>query len=307
MRRRTPRAQPPLAISRRRIYILPTRSGGIFGLLLLVMLLGATNYSNSLGFALTFWLAAIALVSMHHAHRNLVGLRIAGVSAKPAFAGARVQFDISMDSHARRARRAVRISAPEIASDSDTLIARITTDAPERAEIVFAAEQRGRLACPRLRVESVFPLGLFRAWSWLAPDAHTLIYPRPVGHRVLPQAIGTDDERQALESRRGAEEFVGYRPYIRGDSPREIDWKASARTDDLLVHEHAQRAARTLWLDYEATGTRDREARLSQLARWVIDAERAGLVYGLRLPGERIAPAQGNRHRENCLAALALL
>ena len=81
--RRTPVRALPLAVSRRRLYILPTRSGALFAVLLTVMLLGATNYENSLAFALTFWLGAITLVSMHHAHGNLLGVQIITVSAAP--------------------------------------------------------------------------------------------------------------------------------------------------------------------------------------------------------------------------------
>ncbi len=50
----------------------------------------------------------------------------------------------------------------------------------------------------------------------------------------------------------------------------------------------------------------DTEARLSQLAAWVVEAERSGLPYGLRLPGMEIPPACGAAHRHACLKALAL-
>ena len=108
IRRRTPTRSTPMTIGRRRLYILPTRSGAIFAVLLVVMLLGATNYSNSLAFALTFWLAAIALVSMHHAHANLVGLRLSTIHAGPVFAGDTLKFDITLDHANARRRRALQ-------------------------------------------------------------------------------------------------------------------------------------------------------------------------------------------------------
>jgi len=45
---------------------------------------------------------------------------------------------------------------------------------------------------------------------------------------------------------------------------------------------------------------------LSQLCRWVIDAENAGLRYGLLIPGNKIAPDRGPKHHATCLEALAL-
>ena len=49
------------------------------------------------------------------------------------------------------------------------------------------------------------------------------------------------------------------------------------------------------------------EARISRLARWVLDASHSGQTFGLRLPATVLAPAAGAAHEEQCLTALALL
>ncbi len=64
--RRAPVGHLPFTLGSRRIYILPTRNGLYFAVLVLAMLLGSMNYNNSLGFALAFLLAAVGLVAMHH-------------------------------------------------------------------------------------------------------------------------------------------------------------------------------------------------------------------------------------------------
>src|SRR3569623_543661 len=69
---RTRRVPGPVDVSRRRVYIVPTRFGYLFAVMLLVMLLGAMNYSNSMAFALTFLLSSMGLIAMHHTHGNLV-------------------------------------------------------------------------------------------------------------------------------------------------------------------------------------------------------------------------------------------
>ena len=62
-----------------------------------------------------------------------------------------------------------------------------------------------------------------------------------------------------------------------------------------------------MWLDYDAlAGVGDVERRLSQLSRWVIDAERENCLYGLRLPGVELAPSRGSAQFDRCLEALAL-
>jgi len=68
-----------------RVYILPTRSGLVFGLVFFTMLLGALNYSNNMGFALAFVLTAVAVISIHHCQRNLAGLRLSVSGCAPVF------------------------------------------------------------------------------------------------------------------------------------------------------------------------------------------------------------------------------
>jgi hypothetical protein len=42
-----------------------------------------------------------------------------------------------------------------------------------------------------------------------------------------------------------------------------------------------------LWLDWAQLPGLDTEARLSQLTRWVLEADRLGLGYGLNLSGNQ--------------------
>jgi uncharacterized protein (DUF58 family) len=58
-------------------------------------------------------------------------------------------------------------------------------------------------------------------------------------------------------------------------------------------------------LDFSALRFGDVEARLSQLALWLIEAERARRPYGLRLPGTEIPPAVGESHFHQCMRALS--
>jgi hypothetical protein len=53
-----------LRLDRRRVYILPTRAGLLFGLALFTMLLTAINYALALGYALTFLLAGVGLADI---------------------------------------------------------------------------------------------------------------------------------------------------------------------------------------------------------------------------------------------------
>ena len=96
------------------------------------------------------------------------------------------------------------------------------------------------------------------------------------------------------------------RPFRDGDSPRQVAWKAYAREAPLLVKEYSTAGSPLRLLSLDAARQPDIESRLAQLARWVVDAEAAGDLYGLELPGELIPAHRGPDHRHRCLAALAL-
>jgi uncharacterized protein (DUF58 family) len=83
----------PTTISRRRIYIVPTRFGIALALLLIAMLVAGLNYNSNLGLAFGFLLTSLALVAMHHCHRNLLGLRVNVTGEVDAFAGGYARFD----------------------------------------------------------------------------------------------------------------------------------------------------------------------------------------------------------------------
>ncbi len=96
------------------------------------------------------------------------------------------------------------------------------------------------------------------------------------------------------------------RAYQLSDSPRHVAWKAVARSENMLTKQFTGEAAAELWLDWARLPQFGVEQRLSRLAGWVLEAERSGMQYGLRLPGVEIAPGRGEAQRAACLQALAV-
>ena len=298
----TPPASGPITLERRRIFILPTRYGLLFAVLLLVMLLGSINYNNNLGFVLTFLLGGLALVSILHGYRNLARLTLCAVRTDPAFAGQEARYTLAVDNRGGPARYAVTLALRDPASREKV----IDVPAAARVTVTLArpAPRRGVWPLGPLTVSSRFPLGLFRAWAPLQLDLNALVYPRPGPRRPAPLAV---HYRLSTAGDRGygTEDFVGLRRYHPGDSPRHVSWKAAARGLGLLTKQFGGDRAEELWLDWDRLPGMDTETRLSQMCRWVLDAEEVQRRYGLRLPGLTLAPEHGARHRQRCLEALA--
>ncbi len=288
----------------RRVFILPTRTGLWFALTLLVLLLGSINYQLSLGFVLTFLLGACAIVGILHTFRNLAHLRIVPGRAEPVFAGEWARFQIDLENTQRHDRYAIALHG---AGETETLYADISAGNRVALELSCVTTRRGWQPLSRITLATIFPLGLWRAWAYWYPSLRCLVYPAPeLDAPPLPMTQATAGEGGITVA--GQEDFSGLRPFVPGDALRQLAWKAIARqADDTLLSKSFDSSGRSLlWLDWGPLSELDTEARLSRLTHWVLEAERQQLHYGLRLPGQEIAPAQGAAHRAQCLRALAL-
>jgi uncharacterized protein (DUF58 family) len=331
-------------LAQRNVYIVPTRGGWLWALMVLALLLGAINYQLNLGYLLCFVLAGVALVSMHSCHATLRGLRLSLAPPEPVFAGAQALLPISLVAERGSAAPRYGIGLRLQTDPADAWIwTALTTGAPgtpvppgrdarPAAELALplACARRGHQALPRLVIETRFPFGLFRAWSYWQPAAQVLVWPAPEQPAPpwpqAPAAASTADARLAASSR--SEDPVvadGVRPYRAGDSPRQVAWKKSASALNsgvrhaLVSRSGAAQAAQISlalsWAQAAAAGpaasaaTRrpvdDAEARLARLCAWVLAADAARLAWSLQLPGHTLGAGSGAAHRRACLDALA--
>ncbi len=292
----------PVTLSQRSIYILPTGSGLAFFGVLLVMLLGALNYQNNLGLFFTFFPLSMLLVSLYHTWLNLLGLQVAVQGGPPVFCGERARFVLHLRNSTARAKIALQAQASGAVAPAQVSL-------PPRSEtslhLWFPGEPRGVLRLGRVRLESHYPLGFFRAWCYLDSAAETLIYPKPAAWAPLPHPVPGGLHQPGEDQGRGADDFLGLRPYRPGDSPRRLDWKALSRARGLVVKQFGGERADQIWLDWDQLPPADPERRLRWLCRQVLDAHQLGQRFGLRLPEQQIPLGQGIAHQQRCLEALA--
>jgi uncharacterized protein (DUF58 family) len=291
---------PPVTLVQRRIFILPTKQGYLFGFTVLLLLLASINYSLSLGFTLTFLLGSMAGVAMLHTWRNLAHLRLRPGRCEPVFVGEAAHFNVSVETPSQ-----TRFSIAVRRRGDEPVYADIV--ASETASIAMAvpAMRRGLLACGRLEIFTRYPVGFFHAWSYVDFGLTVLVYPRPDPRAGNPPSLSRSASEEGIPIA-GDEEFNMLRAYRPGDTPKQIAWKALAREQGLLTKEFNATASSELVLDFDDARAPDLEARLSILCQWVLQAEQFGQSYGLRLPGRELPSARGEAHRARCLEALAL-
>ncbi|MCG6892324.1 MAG: DUF58 domain-containing protein [Desulfobacteraceae bacterium] len=284
----------------RRIYVFPTRYGAIFLVVLLTMLMGSANYGNNMGFLLTFLLGSLVLVSAVHTHHNLAGVRVDGVRCAPVFAGQPALFECRL--RASRCAEAVHLAV----SSGRARDLRVCPDNSASASLPVPTRHRGRKPLETVVLSSVYPFGLFRAWTHYRSDAACLVYPKPLPGPLVTAGDARDPGAGGKPSGTGAEDFTGMRGYQPGDSLHRVSWKAFSRGRGLMVKQFAGEEGISPLFDWYALPEPDVETKLSRLCDMVQQGHRSRMKYGLRLPSGIVEPGRGERHRRRCLETLAL-
>lgn len=288
----------------------------MLGALMLVILLGSINYDNALGYLLAFLLFGLFLIGVLHTYRNLTGLSFTGAQAKPVFFGAAAAFNLSIDNSSSWERYSVDIThwprtrrrwwRRRRPATSNQFTATLPAAKLSTIPLKVIARQRGWLALERVRIASVFPLGILRSWGYFESDVKCLVYPRPSGQLALPirsHAAGSNHTGATP----GNDDFAGFRAYRPGDTIRAISWKSLAKQDAVIVKRFTGGGADRVDLKWEdCSALVDPEAKLSQMSLWVIEAQKRGMIYGLEIPGLTMDPSNGTAHQHACLQALAL-
>lgn len=294
-------------LGHRSIFIVPTSTGLVFTVLLAVLLVTAINYQNSLIYGVCFWLFSMAMGGMYFTFRNLKGLTLSAREAIPCFAGEAVDIPIRLNAEPRRSHLALWLGYSPQSDDNPPKVVSVTSEAETEVELGYRTHQRGRLRPGRLKLETRFPLGLYRAWSYVDLEVGSLVYPTP---EMTPYVFATgEDDQGELEGATldatGEQDFRGLRPYQPGDSMKQIAWKQMARGKGLVSKDFDSDQGASCWLDWNNLAG-DEETRLRRLCGWILTAHEEGLMYGVRMPGFSASPAHSETHLRHCLQYLAL-
>lgn len=287
----------------RKIYIVPSALSIAMLLLCTLLLLFAVNFQNSLIYALSFWLFALLVVSVFATYRNMVGLSIKAIRAEPCFAGGKAECELVLSHHASHEKRALQLGWQD---EDDTTIS-LTGQQTLTVKLAHSVSQRGYFDFPSIMINTRYPTGLAVAWSYVALDLCSIVYPQPEAFEHLQTPINNHTEKdKGIEAGQGMTDFGEIRAYQYGDSPRHIHWIKYAQTGNLYSKTFIDYAADDHWLDWDSLTMSGTEQRLSYLCHQVLLLHQQRLPYGLKLPTQTLQPAMDESHKTQCLTALAL-
>ncbi|MBX2809630.1 MAG: DUF58 domain-containing protein [Cellvibrionaceae bacterium] len=291
-------------LSHRTIFIMPSKTGlGFLVLIILLWLLG-TNYQNNLVLGMAFLLLSVLLICILHTYANLSGLIVQVLHTEPGFVGGSGRIQLLISSDNKRYYESIYCYCDKNHGVSCSLLAKRSCELSLNVPLT----RRGWWRLQRLRIETTFPLGVFYAWSTLDMDLALLAYPQPISatYSTVHELSDDCEAGQSMPFLPATDEFSGLRDYQSGDALKCIAWRSLARGQGLATKLYDDTARDALWLDWKAFPGLGPEQRLSRLCAAVLSLATSNDDYGLRLPGVDIAPAQGEAHRLRVLEALAL-
>lgn len=232
--------------------------------------------------------------------RNLVRLEIQPGTVAPVYCGETAKFPIHIHNNISNPRPGIQVRIGTAATVVD-----IPGDSGASIDVPIPTINRGYLTPERWTIFSYFPLGIFYAWAYFKTPQKCLVFPAPANTDFTLDRLVNPNDRTGMENDESLD-FHGHRKYQTGDNLKQMDWKALARGRGKLIKNFKSELDDETWLKWSEIQEDDVEFKLSILCRGVLELSRFNTPFGLSIPGSTINPGFGNRHKLDCLTALAL-
>ena len=265
------RNAPEFAVDLRRIFILPTRHGLMVAIAILGVFAIAVRIQNNMLLLMAIALFVIFVLSLLWAGGNLRGLRLDTGHSNQIVAGETIMFTVQLAG-----------DKPVYDLYLDTGDGDVTASYADNHALPFTPLERGAHPLPLVRVSTLFPFGLTRAWAWISP-AIVLVAPKPdyAAARALLSGMTSRGQDEGNDSD-GADSLQDWVP---GTPESRISWKQYAATDRLLEKTGDLSGGAVLDISYELVAHLGHEAALSAMSAAVLRAVRAGRSFHFRLLG----------------------
>ncbi len=285
---------------RRRYRVSITKGGYAYILLTIVVSVGAVNTGNNLLYLVSSLMLSAMLLSGMASLFNLAGIVPSFNLPGEVFAGVPVPVEVSLF-RKRWLMPSVLVRVEMMGEGAK--VALLPCGVDSRMVLWPAFKDRGLHRVSEVMLSSGFPFGFFVRTRYLPVDFKVLVFPHPIAS-PLDRGRGMWGEGGSATSRGGGgDEVFELRPYREGDSPRHIDWKATARKGDTVVREMCGTLGGVVEVRLVPPFTED---ALCRATYQVVEGMRRGLKVGLVLGDEVFAPGSGPIHRRALLEALAL-
>ncbi|MGQ0814363.1 MAG: DUF58 domain-containing protein [Gemmatimonadota bacterium] len=286
-----------------------TRTGVLFTAGVIALGFATLNTGNNLLYLLLGALLGLIVVSGWLSEQAVRGLRIVRRTPR-GMAGEPLSLTYEVTNSKRRLP-SLALEFREVGAPITAFLPLVAAGKTAVARTDVSFRLRGVYRLHRFVIGTSFPFGLFVKERDVAFPGTIVVWPRT--DRVVrePLRSGTRMRRggaaPAMTSAGGRGEFRSLRPYQRGDDPRDVHWRTSARYSEPVVREYERDATETLWLALELRASEDEAAEIAVesvaalAARCIARGERVALVTNDVV----VDPGSGQAQLERILEALA--
>lgn len=304
----------------RNVYIFFSREGLLFAFLLVITFIAGINYGNNLVLGLCFYLISVWLVSFHMTFAHISGLQIQLLEVTMAEVGAPVWATLQLRNDSRQSRRQLLLGFEQnvieksvkhkVLGKTQILLSHLQGE--QIISLPIITNQRGELELPRLKVSTVYPLGIMRAWSYVYFARIAWVYPKPKAFEGQVHYLALSNDEMPIgchytQYQQGQDDFERLDNYIAGESLARVSWAHVAQGRGMLTKHFADPVGREQILDYADMPASHHEQKLAQLAYGAISLGQLGVPFVMRLPNEPSVAAvgQGEAFTQSCLLRLA--
>jgi len=285
----------------------PTLHGVAFLALIIVMILVAAASGNNLVYGLSFTLFAVYMMTMISTNANLKSLSYEMLDSEDAHAGETGSVQMVLINPNRRARFLLRMKARKNAAGQANEIQELAPQARVLLKVPVSFKDRGVYELPAMQFSTVYPLGLFTAWTNFKTAGSFYAYPKREGAETLRSLDRGDGASGAQGVSRGTQhdDFREHSRYLPGESQHQVDWKVFARHGQMLSKRYDTAVPHHYVLSWPMVSHLSQEQALSQLALWVSELKTTEHSFELQLPGQQVGKGRGMQHGLICLRELA--
>lgn len=267
---------------------------------------GAAQQNGS-AYMLAFGLGGLVLVSWLHARQQLKGVLVQVGSASAWREGEAGALPLTLSLQDGVQATGLEVTSPDAVAA--VFVERLSAERPTHLTLMVRPSAAGAHTSIPVILRSRYPLGFFTCERRYEVPMVQRVHPRSAGSLPLPQVMqGAETQASSsagrTTSRQAGDDFDGVRLWQAGDPLRHVDWKAVARGRPLMVKQFTGGSSPVVSLDWDDLELPLTE-RGAQMARWVEEAEKQGLLYEVKLPQARLAAGSGPEHRRRVMDALA--
>jgi len=309
-----------------RIFILPTRFGTYFIIIIFTLFLISLSYGQSLALTGTFIFVSVVVVSAHYTNFNLYGIRhISHGKNMNIFADE--DFYIWLKNEWSKPRPDIKVEVilkNNFKNEYLKLEGECSIRRKDRGKFILESNKeflkRGVYSFSKIRIATDFPFGLFRYWSFLEPGSSLVyIYPRPINPKQKTQGrfqYQNKRNREDLKNKdpfhvenpqtlqHGSDSFHEHAKYENTGGINRIDWKIYSRTNELYHKKYQDFNQSQYLLDRKDWPQFSLEEQLSILCYWVREYTAKGHKFALVLQNEYPIWGEGKEFEMICLRRL---